>query len=88
MKGKRKLALFKPPARLWMDACDVAPSGGDFDELHLSLQATGTNSNVTMSYPPVTFYHCYYNPHLMTFHTLPLTFDLMGFYMTLGSVCL
>lgn len=25
------------------------------------------------------YYHRCYNPHLMSFHTLPLTFDLMGF---------
>lgn len=36
-----------------------------------------------MSYTQITFfYHCYYNPYLTSFHTLPLTFDSMGFYMT------
>ncbi len=60
MKGKRKtdcvLALYKPPASLWLKFSAVAPSGGDTDELHLSLYATGTNQNVTMSYPPVLLF--------------------------------
>lgn len=77
------LALYKPPACLWLKFSAVAPSCGGADELHLNLYATGTNQNVTMSLSTcVTFYHCYYNSHLTSFHTLPLAFDLVGFYMT------
>lgn len=36
----------------------------------------------------VTFFnHCYYNPHLTSFHTLPLTFDLMGFFIQPSALC-
>lgn len=85
-RTEKLLALFKPAACVWLKISAVAPSCGFFDELHLRLQATGTNQNVTFELSScVTFCH-YYNPHLMSFHTLPLTFDLIGVY-DLGSVC-
>lgn len=76
------LALFKPPACLWLKFSAVTPSCGGTDELRFSRQATGTNQHVYYELSTHFFYHCCYNPHLMPFHTLPPTFGLMGFYMT------
>lgn len=40
------LSLSKPPACWWLNFSAVAPSCGETDELHLSLQDTGTNQNI------------------------------------------
>lgn len=84
-EGKEKNrppALYKPPALLWLKFGAVAPSCGDYGWTTPQPARYWNKSKCHYELYTCYFYHCYYNPHLMSFHTLPLTFDWMGFYMT------
>lgn len=79
------LALFKPPACWRLNFSTVAPSCGDTINCTSACKILEQIQILLWVTHVLPFYHCYYNPHLTSFHTLPLTVDLMSFYMTLEN---